>query len=119
MLPRPNDIGIPLEVSSILWDIFDNFDVSKAEWHPYYKDGMQPFENLPEKTVVSYYAHEDGRKLVFIANQDTNAKTAKVSSGLFKNATVYDAYNKEDIAQTNDTVQFSLEKYECKILLVK
>ena len=119
VLPRPNDIGTPLEVSSILWGIFDDFDVSKAEWHPYYKDGMQPFENLPEKTVASYYKHEDGRKLIFIANHDTKEKVANVSSELFKGASVYDAYNKQAVAQENGMVQFSLEKYECKMLLVK
>ena len=69
--------------------------------------------------MASYYVHEDGRKLVFIANQDTNEKTAMVSSKLFDGATVYDAYNKENISQSNETIRFTLEKYECKVLLVK
>ena len=119
VLPRPNDIGTPLEVSSIVWGIFDEFDTSKASWHPYYKDGMSAFDNVPEKTVISYYEHEDGRKLVVVANHNEGEKNVTISSDMFKNATVYDAYDKHDVATENGKIDLTLSKFDCKFLLVK
>ncbi len=35
-LPKPVDIGSPLEQMSVIWDAFDKFPLDKAEWKPYW-----------------------------------------------------------------------------------
>ncbi len=38
---------------------------------------------------------------------------------MFKNATVYDAYDKLDVPTENGNVELALKKFDCKFLLVK
>ena len=75
ILSRPNDMGYPLELMSLIWKTVDRYDFEQAEWKPYWNNHVFP----PESRVrLSYYeTGEEGRKryLVFIANPTDDAIT--------------------------------------------
>ena len=54
ILPRPNDIGYPLDLMSGVWKIFDAFPIEKSEWLPYWKNSAKS-DN--EKVKISYYRY--------------------------------------------------------------
>ena len=118
VMPRPNDIGKPLEVTSRLWEIFDDFDISDASFHPYFKDGQTPFTGAPEKVIISYYEKPNGKKLVFIANPDVQTKKADIFSPLFQGNSVTELYSQNVLPVANGTLSVSLDKFDCLILLL-
>ena len=69
ILPRPNDIGLPLELMSHVWRILDRFPLRQSEWCPYWSNGARVTD---EKVKISYYRYrsETGAVtlLVFLAN---------------------------------------------------
>ena len=75
MLPRPNDIGAPLERMSGIWKAIDEFGMEGAEWKPYWENGV--FADDSQVKVSYYEKTENGKKnyLVFVANPtDREAK---------------------------------------------
>jgi hypothetical protein len=54
ILPRPNDIGYPLDLMSGVWKIFGSFPIEKSEWLPYWKNEAR---SNSEKLKVSYYKY--------------------------------------------------------------
>lgn len=54
ILPRPNDIEHPLDLMSEIWRVIDAFPVDKAEWFPYWKNGVTTSDG---KVKVSYYKY--------------------------------------------------------------
>lgn len=54
ILPRPNDIEYPLELMSRIWKIIDGFPVEKAQWLPYWRNGVTTSH---DKVKVSYYRY--------------------------------------------------------------
>lgn len=69
ILPRPNDIGHPLELMSGIWRILDRFPLAASEWCPYWKNGAEATDAAVQ---VSYYRYRSvtGRVslLIFLAN---------------------------------------------------
>jgi hypothetical protein len=69
ILPRPNDIGRPLELMSRVWKMLDAFPVAQSQWMPYWNN---PANTNRGKVKVSYYRHltADGkaRLLAFVVN---------------------------------------------------
>ena len=55
-MPKPVDIGQPLEETSRIWDIFDAFALEEACWHPYFRDHDVRVSDKGIK--VSYYETE-------------------------------------------------------------
>lgn len=52
-MPKPVDIAEPLEETSKIWDIYDNFPLEEAEWHPYFHEHDVKVSDAGIK--VSYY----------------------------------------------------------------
>jgi hypothetical protein len=52
-MPKPVDISEPLEETSKLWDIFDEFPLEEAQWQPYFHDHDVKVSDSGIK--VSYY----------------------------------------------------------------
>ncbi len=71
ILPRPNDIGHPLELMSSIWKIFESFPIEQASWHPYWNNG-DTVQLSDDRALASYYKYTDptGREklLFFISN---------------------------------------------------
>ena len=84
VLPRPNDIGEPLEKMSALWKIIDSFPIENSEWCPYYDEKSHPFKAENSAVKISTYRNTSGNRgkwLIFIANCETAEINAGVISG--------------------------------------
>ncbi len=115
ILPRPNDIGHPLEMMSKVWKIFDAFPVEKSRWCPYWNNGA---ETSHEKVKVSYYSFTTlrGEKqlLAFVSNI-SNQKAENVEIKLREPVTrALDVTTGQEIG-----LQFDLNGYDYKILFVE
>lgn len=71
LLPRPNDIGEPLEIISPIWAAIDRFPIASSTWHPYWESDRAVQTDSPS-VLGSYYQHicADGgiERLIFLAN---------------------------------------------------
>ena len=65
-LPKPVDIGEPLEDMSKIWKAIDAFPISEATWHPYYKEHSDAVSDN-EEVKVSYYK-AGNKMLIFCAS---------------------------------------------------
>ena len=98
MLPRPNDIGGPLEKMSGIWKAIDSFDMEGASWHPYWDNGVLAED---EKVKLSYYeAEENGKKsfLVFISNPTDGEAVCEGFSLTDKPVSVYSVDKNSEIS---------------------
>ena len=57
-LPKPVDIGVPLEYMSKIWDAIDSFDIENAKWKPYFGGNDIVLSN-DDGVKVSIYETED------------------------------------------------------------
>ncbi|HHX36926.1 MAG TPA: hypothetical protein GX717_02980 [Clostridiaceae bacterium] len=75
ILPRPNDIGEPLEIMSEIWKVIDKFPISNSTWHPYW-DNKNEVKASTDEIRISYYKHipPSGASefLVFASNVSSN-----------------------------------------------
>lgn len=115
ILPRPNDIGLPLDLMSRVWKVFGAFPIDISEWLPYWKNGVTTGN---DKVKVSYYRYTDlsgaTELLAFAVN--TSAKpVGRVKLAFSENVTsAYDTLEKEEVG-----FAFDLDAYSCRILFVK
>ena len=114
ILPRPNDIGHPLELMSGVWKIFDGFPIDKSTWHPYWENDAST-DN--EKVKVSYYRYQtltgSPMLLAFVANlsgENVQQVTVRFPESVTR---AVDAATQEEIGFTLD-----LGKFGSRILCV-
>ena len=92
MLPRPNDIGEPLEIMAPIWKAIDRFPMETAVWRPYWSNGVHTGH---ERVLVSYYerTRSDGRRqyLVFVGNPTDQPAENVIFTLSDKVCMVYDA----------------------------
>ncbi len=115
ILPRPNDIGRPLELMSKVWKIIGAFPVEKAQWLPYWENQASADH---EKVRVSYYRYTalDGQDqlLAFVGN--ISAETIGQVKVTFPErvSQAMDMERQEEIG-----FSFSLEPYGHRILYIR
>ncbi|MBQ4154579.1 MAG: hypothetical protein IJE01_05225 [Clostridia bacterium] len=63
-MPKPVDIGAPLEETSKVWRIYDSFPIAESKWCPYYTDNG--VKTSDERVKVSYY--EAGNELLAVVS---------------------------------------------------
>lgn len=61
-MPKPVDIGAPLEETSKVWKAFDAFPIAESQWKAYYTDNGVVTSD--ERVMVSYY--DAGDKLLAV-----------------------------------------------------
>ena len=114
ILPRPNDLGHPLELMSGVWKIFGSFPIDRSEWLPYWKNDVKTSH---EKVRVSYYRFTDlsgdPQLLAFVVN--ISAVQVKDVSVEFPESvsTLIDAERGERVGN------FDLEGYGYRIIFAK
>ena len=54
ILPRPNDLRGPLDLTAEVWRIFGRFPVDQSEWRPYWTNGAAASDS---RVKLSYYRH--------------------------------------------------------------
>ena len=114
ILPRPNDLGHPLELMSRVRKIFGSFPIDRSEWLPYWKNDVKTSH---EKVRVSYYRFTDlsgdPQLLAFVVNisagrvEDVSVKFTESVS------TLIDAERGERVGN------FDLEGYGYRIIFAK
>ena len=112
VLPRPNDIGEPLEKMAEIWKIIDRFPVDQAEWIPYFKG--TPFTADHPAVRISGYCCRQGKApkwLLFVANATTSPVSECRVSGFPAGATVRNAYTGAELPVENGAVSLSMERF--------
>lgn len=72
--PRAN-VYDDLAFSKKIWDIYDEFGVADATWHPYWE---QNEITAQDKVHISYYTNDKNETLLLITCLDKNASNAEV-----------------------------------------
>lgn len=119
VLPRPNDIGEPLEKMSKLWKIIDSFPIGESEWCPYFKEGSHPFKADNSAVKISAYKYTaDGRHkwLIFIANSETAGIEACVVSG-FAGGKLTNAQTGEPVYISGDGITLDFGRFDHYIFI--
>ena len=115
IIPKPVDVGEPLEYMSKVWNVLDEFSVENALWKPYFSNGIKVSS---DKVRFSYYQHEQ-KMLAFVANM-VDVPSGNVSVELPIKATqITDALSDCVIAENTDTLQISLDGFDHRILNIK
>ena len=122
ILPRPNDILDPLEYMSKIWEIIDNYDVTGAEWHPYWTDNK--LNTGDEKIKASYYKKQLGgneKYLLFLANGNESTASCsldltKLSDGKPFTATSLDG---AELTKDGNVLKLELDRYGYGIIEIK
>lgn len=113
VLPRPNDIGEPLEKMSRLWKIIDDFPVADSVWCPYFKEGSHPFKAEDNAVKVSAYKHTENGKtkwLMFVANSETAVLTSSKITG-FNGGKLINAQSGETVQITDGAIALDFERF--------
>ncbi|MBU5450999.1 hypothetical protein [Acetivibrio sp. MSJd-27] len=116
ILPRPNDVGKPLECMSEIWRILDDFPVEDAEWISYRNRANELGCSHPD-VRISYYKTAQ-RRLVFIANvgksivEDTIIAHTPVIE-------VYDCLKNSFVNLENSSFEIRLKELGLKIYIIK
>ena len=115
IIPKPVDVGDPLEKTSKLWKVLDGYEVEKAKWVNCY-EGKITTDN--ENLRIGYY-QTDNDALCFVTNL-VKAKVEKAKVTLDKQAKrVSDAYTNEIICTQCDSFYIDVEQFAHKIFKVE
>ncbi len=115
-LPKPNDIGEPLELTAHVWDILEPYVDANATFHPYYENG----EDAPVKVggaphvKVSYY-ETDTEILAFVCCLKKNIQETACVTSIYP--TIKDAENGATIA-TDGKASFTFSDFDFRILKI-
>jgi hypothetical protein len=103
ILPRPNDIGHPLDLMSEIWRVFDRFPIDRSQWVPYFESRVTSDH---EKIKVSYYKYTtiSGKtQLLAFAVNTSSTPAASVSISFDENVEeIVDAISGERISSPID-----------------
>lgn len=116
VLPRPNDIGEPLEKMSVIWKIVDSFPIEKSVWCPYHENSL-PFVSDNGNVKISGYSCDGKKYLLFIAN--TKAEPAKVTLSGFDGFKITDAEAETAVETQNGSVGYEMPRFGHKIFVVE
>ncbi len=80
-IPKPVDIGEPLEKMSKIWDTFDNFPFEKALWKPYWKPSDKVTADCGE-VRISVWEAPDKYLCVCASNEKEFSKEVTINCDL-------------------------------------
>ena len=112
-IPKPNDAGEPLEIMDKLWKVLDSFPIERAEWHPYFKNGVAVSN---KNANFSFYKCEK-KLLCFVSNMKKEETITDVTLP-FKVKTVKDAFSGELVSVDTDSFSLSVSSFGSRILTV-
>ncbi len=113
-MPKPVDIGKPLEYMSKIWDIYDSFPMEDAEFIPYYCEGRK-VESDNDGIKVSVYQTSD-KALAVCSSIHKEFDGDAVISTQFKKIT--DAMT-GTVLSTDGKTKIHLGGFEAKILIME
>lgn len=115
ILPRPNDIGYPLELMSGVWKAFDAFPIDKSQWLPYWKNRAETGNRSVKVSYYRYTALSGSQMLlafaVNLSGEPVEGVTLRFPEPVTRG---WDAITREEVGLTLD-----LEKFGYRILCVE
>ena len=115
IIPKPVDIGDPLEKTSALWKVLDGYAIEKAKWVNCY-EGKIIADN--DNLRIGYY-QTDNDALCFVTNL-VKAKVEKANVTLDKKAKkVCDAYTNEILAENCNSFTLDVEQFAHRIFKIE
>ena len=117
MLPKPNDIAKPLEITSRLWKIYDAFPIANSKFVPYWEnEGKVEVSN--SKLLCSFYEYVDyhgvRKWLMILSNPSSSSVDATVK--MERPMRVNDELEYKKVAN-GASFDISLKSCQTKILL--
>lgn len=115
-MPKPVDIGAPLEETSKVWKVYDSFPIAESEWKPYYNDNGVTTSD--ERVKVSYY--DAGDKLLAIVAGTEKGIESDVTVDLSKTDAkkLTDAFTGETLSQ-NGSYTAHVDGFEYRLVIAK
>ena len=112
-MPKPVDIGEPLELMSKIWKIVDDFPIGEAEWKPYYLDS--PVRSSEKHVKVSAYQTKD-RVLAFCTSDrgDFEGESELIS----EYPLIRDAFTGEILSE-NGRYTLKIKGFQCRIFTLE
>lgn len=115
IIPKPVDVGEPLEDMGKLWSVLDGYSFENGSWKPYFDNDIKV---STESVRVSYYEF-DGELLAFAANM-ANEPSGAATVVLPRAATeIKDAISGEVIASESASFSLELGGFDHRILKIK
>lgn len=113
VLPKPVDVGAPLEEMNKVWKVVDSFPVDNSVWNPYHSNGLRT-SNISVK--VSYYRC-DNKYLFFISNY-SNKNIENVTVQLPEHCnSLKNALTDEKILVKDNKIEISAEGFSYLIAI--
>ncbi len=113
-MPKPVDIGAPLEETARVWKAYDAFPIANSEFKPYYTDnGVITSDN---RVKVSYYDAGDKIMAVVAGTEKGIESDVTVDFGAIGAKNLTDAFTGEVITQGNNYTAF-VSGFEYKLIL--
>ena len=112
ILPRPNDLGHPLELMSRVWSILDGFPIEKSEWLPYWKNDVRCSQDKVKVSYYRYTALDGSTSLLAFAVNISASELDSIKLDFSENVTaMYDAERSQPVVEP-----FTLGAYGYRIL---
>lgn len=111
-IAKPVDIGAPLEYTSKLWKMFDEFPMEEAEFLPYYNGNNSVFSDNDDVKVSIYEAKD--KILAICTSVSTEFNGDVTISGKFDKIT--DALDKS-LVSDNGKCKLHFDGIQCKLLI--
>ena len=113
-MPKPVDIGAPLEETSRVWKAYDAFPIAKSQWKPYYtENGVSTSD---ERVKVSYYDAGDKIMAVVAGTEKGIESDVTVDFSAIGAKNLTDAFTGEKISDGNKYTAF-VNGFEFKLVL--
>lgn len=115
-LPKPGDVGEPLEIMSRVWDIFEEFINKKAVFRPYYENAENPPVRISGAPHVklSYYETDSEILAIVCCLKKNVSETARLTSAY---ANVIDCETKQTVS-TDGKADFTFSDFDFKLLKI-
>ncbi len=115
ILPKPVDVGEPLEEMDRIHKIYDAFPIEKAEWMPFYKNSVEC-----EKDIIRTSYFECGNKVLAIIANMKNVPSGDVRIKFpFVIKSIVNAMTGESIEMQDSTIIVSFEKFDYLLLNIE
>ena len=101
------------EIMDKLWKVLDSFPIERAEWHPYFKNGVAVSN---KNANFSFYKCEK-KLLCFVSNMKKEVTITDVTLP-FKVKTVKDVFSGELVSVDTDSFSLSVSSFGSRILTV-
>lgn len=113
-MPKPVDIGAPLEETSRVWKAYDAFPIAKSQWKPYYTDNGVATSD--DRVKVSYYDAGDKIMAIVAGTEKGIEKDVTVDFSAIGAKNLTDAFTGEKVSDGAEYTAF-VNGFEFRLIL--